>query len=114
MALEKSITSPHGILCPNAYHKVQASTLYKPAANSGGFVYKVQNAVAVFYDSTARENNNQPVFEYWFDVEETDCSSYYSFDNLDGTNQNQFSQTYDYMKTQSDLAGIDYTDSTDA
>ena len=83
----------------------------------GSSEYDFLGNIQIFKDSTARSDGLKPVAEFSFSVQDrkdsTAFTEFFSTDTLDSTNVNIVEQTYNYMKTQSDLAGIDYTDGTD-
>lgn len=112
MALKKEITTASGVNLPDAYHRVGDLDIRRTVDSDGTAVGAASIHVHIYKDSSARTDGLPWVDQFYFKVT-SDFTSYYGTEVLDGTNVNPVSQTYAYMKTQSDLHGIDYTDSTD-
>ena len=114
MALQKSYDHESGINLPNAYHKV--SNVSYDNADSG----LINFSVSIYADSSARLNGNPSVTRFSYgsntitgNVDSSSFEQYFSISAMDATNANIVKNVYEYMKTQSDINGVDYTDSTD-
>jgi hypothetical protein len=123
MALQKPYELESGIVLSEAYHRVRNASLDRPVEHSGdGTNYdRVTMQMEIFRDSTARQNNNKAAKFYVYDVfaaqDQTGFETYFGMSQLDGTNTNLVGQCYSYLKTKTDVNGMDvsinYTDSTD-
>lgn len=112
MALQKAYTHSSGAEFPEAYHRVFLADLVRRIGSGGTIIEEFTGAVDIFKDSTARDEGKQPVRSFQFGMSGSDYATWFETTILDQTNINTIERTYEYMKTQSDLQGINYTDST--
>lgn len=113
MAIQKAYTHPNGTTYASAYHKVQVVELLKRVLESGETEDMAMCRVAIFKDSEARTAGKVAVHEFAFPVRNvyptSEFDTHMGIDILNQSNVNVMKQAYVYMKTKSDLDGIDYT-----
>lgn len=113
MAIQKAFTHPNGTTYASAYHKLQVIELVK-RVEEGGDIQKIAMCrLAIFKDSEARDSGKVAVHEFSFSIRNvyptSDFDTFMDISVLNQTDVNVMKQGYEYMKTQSDLDGIDYT-----
>ena len=117
MAIQKSYMSKGGVELSEAYHKIDQASITRSVGNGGTANFSFSGNVNIYRDSTARTQGLSPVVNFSFAVtdvgDSTDFTDHFSTGILDSTNVNIVNQAYVYMKSQSSLFGIDYTDGTD-
>lgn len=124
MALKKAFEMGGGVILSNAYHRISNAGLQRPVPVDGTCYDLVAMKVDIYRDVEARNQGLSPVRSYHHSAYcNKDSSSnpefcqFFDYSALDGTNVNLIGQSYGYLKTQSDVNGmdvnIDYTDSTD-
>jgi len=115
MALQKNIILKNGLQVPESYHRIGDIRLDRELRD--GTSYPVAYVcVNVFKNQEARTDGLPTIFNHFFDISDKDTTQSYTdylgTSQLDATGNNILSQTYEYMKTQSNISGVDYTDST--
>lgn len=111
MALQKQMTLDSGIVLDESYHRVMDIRLSRNLKDGTAEEVAAVN-VFMYKDSTARFDGNGTVGHFQFDMTGSDYDTWLGVTVLDGTNVNPFSKVYGYMKDQTNLGGIDYTDAT--
>jgi hypothetical protein len=114
MAIQHSYTTGSGIVLSDAYHRVLKTDLTRQVGDAGVVTDSAEGIVQIWKDATSRDQGLSPVQGFQLSVTGGDYTSFFGTDILDQTNVNSVAQMYDWMKTQTNLNGIDYThDSTD-
>lgn len=124
MALLKSYDMPNGVALPTAYHRVKDADIQRVVGSDGSDENSMSAWIDIFKDEDSRESGLQPVISFKFELLATnpDFDTFFDMSVLDGTNVNSVRQCYEYLKTQTDINGVEYnsdavhinyTDSTD-
>lgn len=105
MAFLKAITTASGIVLNDAYHKIDTIKIRRvDNANIVSFV------MSVFASQSARVSGLDPVNNFGVTSED---ENFFSYDAMNVLNVNIFSLCYNYLKTQNNINGIDYTTATE-
>lgn len=113
MALQKNYTTSSGIELSEAYHRIMKTDLIRVVSVGGSVLDEADGVMQIWKDSTARSEGLSPIQSFQFSINASDYNTFFGTDVLDQTNVNSVAQMYGWVKTQTDLNGIDYTDSTD-
>jgi len=103
MALLKTIVLPSGLEIIDAYHKIYDIKLSNLDA------IDVRFKIAIFVSQQTKLENKQSVKEIEEIVGPNAVNNFFSFDIMDQSNSNILRKCYDYLKTQTNVDGIDYT-----
>lgn len=113
MAIQKAYTHESGVVLASAYHRILTAGIVHGLNVVGEPEDYVDVRVGIYKDSQARGDGNAPIAELNFGVKNvyptTDFDTYFDVSILNQENVNVVKQCYEYLKTQSNLYGIDYT-----
>lgn len=113
MAIQKSFTHESGVVLASAYHRVLSAHVMHVTDIEGNPEDVVNVEVGIYKDAEARDNEKSVVSNFHFGVRDvypnSDFTTFFAVSVLNAENVNILKQCYEYMKTQSDLNGIDYT-----
>ena len=96
MAIQKSYTSAHGVTVSSAYHRVKDIECKKE--NDG--IFYCETHVNIHNSASDKDKLRLGVARFVFHLD------------VGGSSLNPVKQAYDYLKTQNNIQGIDYTTGT--
>lgn len=103
MAVLKTIVLPSGLEIIDAYHKIYDIRF------SYFDVVNIKFKIAIYVSQQTKLNNKPALKEVEEIVSQVVLNDFFSFDIMDQTNSNILRKCYDYLKTQTNVEGIDYT-----
>lgn len=118
MAIQKSIVDKYGATHPEAYVIIGAINIARGENTTDNItVNKTSIQIKVFHDSNARSKSDSTIIKNplaieWGHVVSDDSDTYFTDTVLKTADKSLLSQAYTWVKTQSNLGGIDFTTGT--
>ena len=108
MAIQKSITDEYGVTHSESYTKI--SMIHLVAATT---VIQIE----IYHNATTRSKSDvaqqkQPFIASTVDISKADTTTYFVDSVLLAENKSPISQAYAWLKTQTDIIGLDYSTGT--
>jgi len=124
MAIQKSITDAYGVTHSDAYIMVGAINIILGESaeglsglTPGGAKNKTRIQIKVFHNATARSKSDvnavkETLFIAWGEIVSDDSDAYFTDTVLKTADKSILSQAYAWVKTQTDLGGLNLTTGT--
>ena len=108
MAIQKSITDEYGVTHSESYTMISMVHLVASTTN-------IQ--IAIYHNATTRSKSDasqqkQPFVLFTTDINKVDTTTYFADSALLAENKSPISQAYAWLKTQTDIIGLDYSTGT--